>query len=206
MKLRIYIVHSVHSAYIGMRCMWCYKIQTMSMQVGITLTYCIMYCTLCLGISLVRYCLLSKHLPYFPPIYHKHHMFLLQRVKCVQVLCPAPVWSLDVGRHECHAISCRRWTHWGHQVLVASVWRKSPPEDKRLLYHATRGSPLWSLSGGMLPHWWSTHGPTGQGQGARGSRGLCWFQSTRFKCVMHKCVLVCAACCLLFHSLLAGFD
>ena len=44
-RWHMYIVCSVHSAYIGMQCMWCYKIQTMSMQVGTTLTYCVMYCT-----------------------------------------------------------------------------------------------------------------------------------------------------------------
>ena len=44
-KWHMYIVRSVHSAYIGMQCMGCYRIQTMSMHVGITLTYCVMYCT-----------------------------------------------------------------------------------------------------------------------------------------------------------------
>ena len=62
-----------------------------------------------------------------------------KRVRCVQVLCPAPVWSLNLGWQECHALSCRRWANWGHQVPVASVWRKSPWEDNQLPYRSAEG-------------------------------------------------------------------
>ena len=159
------------------------------MQVGTTLTYCIMYCTYrqCLKLLYVLahrllftdlysvlYLLIlfadssnsTKVLFTFSGIFHvyyrRRHTFLLQKVymHTSTVSCTCMV---SVERQECHALGCTRWTHWRHQVLVASVWRKSPWEDKWLLYHAALGSPVWSLSGGTLPHWRGTNGPTGQG-------------------------------------------
>ena len=111
------------------------------MQVGITLTYCIMYCTYrqCLtllyvlvhkllftGLYSELYLLIrfvdssnsTKVLFACPGIFHISHpliidaiCFYYKRIKCVQVLCPALVWSLDVEWHECHALGCTRWAH-----------------------------------------------------------------------------------------------
>ena len=62
--------------------------------------------------------ILHKELIAFPGIFHISHpliidtiCFYYKRIKCMQVLCPAPVWSLDVEWQECHAHGCTRWAH-----------------------------------------------------------------------------------------------
>ena len=115
----------------------------------------------------------TKILFVFPVIFCILHLCIVGTIcfnhKCVSTVSCMCIWSLNVDWQECHALCCRRWAYWDHQVPVAFVWRATD---------------------GMLPHWTSTDGSTGQGQGVWGSRELSWFQSARSKCHAHVCTCV----------------
>ena len=59
----------------------------------------------------VLFLLLPRHLPYFTSLIIDAICLYYKRFICVQVLCPAPVWSHVVEWGECHALRCKRWAH-----------------------------------------------------------------------------------------------
>ena len=114
----------MHSACIGMQCV-CYRIQTMPMQVGVTLAYCIMYCTYRQYLTLL-YDLVHKLL--FPDLYSVLNLLNL-------LLIPATLYSKVL-------FTFPGIFHISHPLFIDAIcFKYKRVRDVQVLCH----SPVWSL-------------------------------------------------------------
>ena len=184
------------------------------MNVGITLTYwskCI--CSLILqgtSCTYVRTASGTLSICMLPLCTAQHHycspLILLWVCVCVSTLvwlhivvslrliyiyCVLP--SMVTGQYQCHARSCTRWSHWGHQVLVALLWSKGTWEGWHCLHYASLGSPGGPLSPSTVPDRSIDDGPTGQGQGV--CMGCKVYTRSAYILHMCTCVSLCSETC-----------